>query len=620
MFSKDAAATSSRAAHVGTPRSRLSALLIAGALATAALAFSAAPAFATSTATLSVVASGGSTAPGCPAGSPCTLTSAISQATTSGTYSGENVVITLGPGTYTSSAYEIAGGGLNQLTLESASGSPVDTVLYGNAASTPLTVNASYPVSVLAVTLEDGGGAGPGADLLDEGIGPLTLDDAVVNGGLTSPDQTGLVEATDGSLSVSDTTIEGGGSEMYGVANAGGEVDVEYSTITGEEVGAIAGGTQSLTVTDSTLSDNSYGVISSTSGIVDVTDSTISDSSLVGVGNIGSGPVYLGGNILANTSTGGLDCGGTLPSDLGYNVTDDATCGFGSADGDVVSISGIGLLALASNGGPTQTQQITSTSAAYDMVPTSATDLCATGLDDQRGVARLQPGASGCDAGAFQVAQPKITTSALPSAEVGQPYSQTLVASGGESPYAFSVTAGALPAGLTLSSSGVISGTPTSASSSTFTVEVIDSYGVNSTASLSLGVSPAPATTPVTTPVTTPPPTPTVKIESTSVKLQGKSGKVKLACSTAACAGKVEIVKTVREKVKKGKKTVEETKTLVLASGSYKLASGKTESVAIKLTATGHKDLRPSAAKPLHETVLATVTRGRSERRTVKLT
>jgi uncharacterized repeat protein (TIGR01451 family) len=51
---------------------------------------------------------------------------------------------------------------------------------------------------------------------------------------------------------------------------------------------------------------------------------------------------------------------------------------------------------------------------------------------------------------------------------------QTITASGGTPPYTFSQTAGALPAGMTLSSSGVITGTPTSVSS-TFTVTVTDS-------------------------------------------------------------------------------------------------------------------------------------------------
>ena len=53
---------------------------------------------------------------------------------------------------------------------------------------------------------------------------------------------------------------------------------------------------------------------------------------------------------------------------------------------------------------------------------------------------------------------PKLTlTGSLPNAIVGVPYSQTLQASGGIPPYTYAITAGALPAGLTLSSSGVVS-------------------------------------------------------------------------------------------------------------------------------------------------------------------
>lgn len=68
-----------------------------------------------------------------------------------------------------------------------------------------------------------------------------------------------------------------------------------------------------------------------------------------------------------------------------------------------------------------------------------------------------------------------ITTSTLPAANIGVSYSTTLVAAGGVSPYTFTVTAGSLPTGLTLSSIGSISGTPTAAGSFTFTVTVTDS-------------------------------------------------------------------------------------------------------------------------------------------------
>ena len=68
-----------------------------------------------------------------------------------------------------------------------------------------------------------------------------------------------------------------------------------------------------------------------------------------------------------------------------------------------------------------------------------------------------------------------ITTTSLPAANIGVSYTASLVATGGVSPYTWAVTTGNLPAGLTLSSAGVISGTPTAAGSSTFTVTVTDS-------------------------------------------------------------------------------------------------------------------------------------------------
>ena len=71
----------------------------------------------------------------------------------------------------------------------------------------------------------------------------------------------------------------------------------------------------------------------------------------------------------------------------------------------------------------------------------------------------------------------QITTTSLPDATAGQPYSATLTATGGTPPYKWKVTSGSLPAGLTLnSSSGTISGTTTSpAGNYNFKVKVKDS-------------------------------------------------------------------------------------------------------------------------------------------------
>jgi acid phosphatase len=67
-----------------------------------------------------------------------------------------------------------------------------------------------------------------------------------------------------------------------------------------------------------------------------------------------------------------------------------------------------------------------------------------------------------------------ISTTNLPAGTVSQGYSVQLNAAGGTAPYTWSVTSGALPAGLLLSSSGVISGTPTTTGTTTFTAKVTD--------------------------------------------------------------------------------------------------------------------------------------------------
>src|SRR5665213_3509900 len=84
-----------------------------------------------------------------------------------------------------------------------------------------------------------------------------------------------------------------------------------------------------------------------------------------------------------------------------------------------------------------------------------------------------------------------ITTTSLLSGEAGIPYSQTLQASGGTGSYTWSLTSGALPRGLTLNSSGRISGTPTSASTASFSVTVSDSAAGSSTATLAMPIAPA---------------------------------------------------------------------------------------------------------------------------------
>jgi hypothetical protein len=85
-----------------------------------------------------------------------------------------------------------------------------------------------------------------------------------------------------------------------------------------------------------------------------------------------------------------------------------------------------------------------------------------------------------------------VTTSLLPNGMVGSSYSATLAAGGGTPPYTWAVTSGgALPDGLTLSSAGAITGTPTSTGDfGPYVFTVTDSKSATAaSASLSLTIS-----------------------------------------------------------------------------------------------------------------------------------
>jgi len=83
--------------------------------------------------------------------------------------------------------------------------------------------------------------------------------------------------------------------------------------------------------------------------------------------------------------------------------------------------------------------------------------------------------------------RPIIITSAMPNGTVGTAYNRTLTARG-DTPITWSIASGTLPAGLTLSAAGVISGTPTTAATSSFTVKATNAKG-NDTATLTITIA-----------------------------------------------------------------------------------------------------------------------------------
>ena len=85
-----------------------------------------------------------------------------------------------------------------------------------------------------------------------------------------------------------------------------------------------------------------------------------------------------------------------------------------------------------------------------------------------------------------EVAEPAIPTGAqpvlpLPAGRTGRSYSRRLTGLGGTPPHRFALESGSLPAGLTLSEDGVVSGTPTGSGDWSFTARVVDSGGQSAT-------------------------------------------------------------------------------------------------------------------------------------------
>jgi hypothetical protein len=90
---------------------------------------------------------------------------------------------------------------------------------------------------------------------------------------------------------------------------------------------------------------------------------------------------------------------------------------------------------------------------------------------------------------------PVIETTVLPRGTVGVQYARTLVASGGTTPFTWSLDSGSLPAGLSLdASTGVISGTPTTVEGPEFVVRVTDDFGLFDTRTLCIHIAEAPPT------------------------------------------------------------------------------------------------------------------------------
>lgn len=121
-----------------------------------------------------------------------------------------------------------------------------------------------------------------------------------------------------------------------------------------------------------------------------------------------------------------------------------------------------------------------------------------------------------------------ITSSTLANAVAGTAYNQVIMATGGAAPYQFSITGGSLPNGLSLSSTGVLSGTPTMAVPVTVTITVTDMASQQAIKTFSFNVA---APTITFTPSSLPPGKVGVAYSTATVTATGGSGTYQYTAS-----------------------------------------------------------------------------------------
>ncbi len=175
---------------------------------------------------------------------------------------------------------------------------------------------------------------------------------------------------------------------------------------------------------------------------------------------IGSTLVTASGSSVLLINSGGSTC----PSNLFWQVGSSATLGTTSRFiGNILALESITLTTGAQLSGRA-------------LARTGAVTL------DTNSVARCGP-ATGC---------PLITVNpaTLPNGVIGTAYNQTVSASGGLAPYAFSVTSGTLPTGLVLNpATGAITGTPTNAGTFNFTITATDVNGCQGSRAYVIGIA-----------------------------------------------------------------------------------------------------------------------------------
>jgi Bacterial Ig domain/Putative Ig domain/Regulator of chromosome condensation (RCC1) repeat len=329
---------------------------------------------------------------------------------------------------------------------------------------------------------------------------PSAMTFSVVDASLLPP---GLSLSTTGVLSGISTTA---GSYTFGISASNGIAPDATTTSTVVVSVATIAPTFSVTVVPSGTVGSPYATTFSASGVPAAMTYSIVEAALLPPG------LSLTGGVLSGTPT----ASGTY--------TFDVTASNGIAPNATRSVT-IAIVAVAPTftaSSPPATGKVGELYLAYIFVATGVPNAMTysitagslpSGLTMVNGVLSGTPSSAGsatfvvtASNGVLPNATTSITmniapadvaptiTSPLPvSGTVGVAYSHTFAANGNPTTFTYSVVSGSMPTGLTLSAVGVISGTPTTASSSSFVVQVSNGIAPAGNQTASIQIAPAPA-------------------------------------------------------------------------------------------------------------------------------
>jgi CSLREA domain-containing protein len=230
--------------------------------------------------------------------------------------------------------------------------------------------------------------------------GTLTLHAVEISGNAV-PFSPGGGIGNVGTMTLSSSLVSGNRSLACGGITNRGSLTIINSTVAANDAFSVGGictgnpdGTGTLLLISSTVSDNQSSFETNGAGIFGPVTAKSS--------------IIAGNYIVPRTLLQTLNCSNGAATDGGYNISDDATCGF-NTDNNSRASTDPKLGVLQENGGPTRTFALQPGSPALDAIPLGANGCGTTVTTDQRGTSRPLPVGNKCDMGAFEFAPADIT-------------------------------------------------------------------------------------------------------------------------------------------------------------------------------------------------------------------